>query len=287
MQKQKKNHQGIAVPKWLSVSLQAIERLSPHTSMLVASCVFSKPIKFKIPFREQKALKACTQNTHYIAEIDRHVATYEWGNTGDKILLVHGWSGRGMQLHSIAESLHQLGYHVVAFDAPAHGKSTGKKTNVLQMIATIRYFDKTLGGIYGLVGHSLGGMAIFNYCKAPNSIKKVVTVGAGDLMGAIFENFIAAVGLRHSTCDLMTRHFETKFQIKAHDFSSSVVVKEQHIPTLVLHDEDDKDIAASCADNIIKHHKNATLIKTKGLGHRRILRDDVVLKHINTFIKSS
>ena len=35
------------------------------------------------------------------------------------------------------------------------------------------------------------------------------------------------------------------------------------------------------------HHPNATLIKTKGLGHRRILRDENVMQHIKSFIQTS
>ena len=85
----------------------------------------------------------------------------------------------------------------------------------------------------------------------------------------------------------MYNYFEEKFNVKIDAFSSSGVVKHLTTPTLVIHDEEDYDINIDCATRIAKHHPNATLIKTKGLGHRKVLRDDVVLNHIKLFIQKS
>jgi alpha-beta hydrolase superfamily lysophospholipase len=52
-----------------------------------------------------------------------------------KILLVHGWSGRGTQLFKIADELLKQGYSTISFDAPAHGKSPGK-TIMVDFITT-------------------------------------------------------------------------------------------------------------------------------------------------------
>lgn len=286
MEKKKKHHQGFSVPIWLRTGFGIMERISPYLAMRLAAYIFSKPLKFKRPKKEQKALRLCNQGKEYIDQIDRTIATYTWASSGKKVLLAHGWSGRGTQMHRIAETLYEDGYHVVAYDAPAHGKSSGKQTNILQMIATIAHLDITYGFDY-LIGHSFGGMAIFNYCKTPNNVKKIVTLGAADNMRTIFDNYIQSVGLQQKTSDRMTSYFEKKYALKIDDYSPFVTVQKLQIPTLILHDEGDYDVRVDCADNIAKQHPNATLIKTKGLGHRKILRDEAILQHIKSFIQKS
>ncbi|MGB0255211.1 MAG: alpha/beta fold hydrolase [Flavobacteriaceae bacterium] len=286
MEKKKKHHQGFAVPLWLRLIFKSMEFISPYLTMRLAAYIFSKPLKFKIPEKEQKALRHCSQGQENIPEIDRTIATYTWKSSGEKVLLAHGWSGRGTQMYRIAETLHEDGYHVVAYDAPAHGKSSGKQTNILQMIATIAHLDATYGFDY-LIGHSFGGMAIYNYCKTPNRVKKIVTLGAADNMRTIFDNYILSVGLQQKTSDRMTSYFEKKYALKIDDYSPFVAVQKLQIPSLILHDEGDYDVRVDCADNIAKHHPNATLMKTKGLGHRKILRDEQVLQHIKSFIQKS
>ncbi len=287
MEKKKKHHQGFAIPIWLQLSFKILERISPYLAMRVAAYIFSKPLKFKLPEKEQKALNFCLQKKVFIADINREIKTYTWENSGEKVLLIHGWSGRGTQLYNIAELLHNEGYHVVTYDAPAHGKSSGKTTNILQMIATISFLDKSINGFDYLIGHSFGAMAIYNYCKSPNSVKKIITIGAADNMRKIFDNYILSLGLQQIISDRMTRYFEKKLSVKIGNYSPFVAVKKIQIPTLILHDENDYDVPVMCADNIAKHHPNATLIKTKGLGHRRILRDENVLQHIKSFIQQS
>lgn len=286
MEKKKKHHRGFDVPLWLRLLFKNLERISSYWAMRMAVYIFSKPPKFKIPEKEQKALRYCNQGQEYIPEINRTITTYTWKNSGKKVLLAHGWSGRGTQMHRIAETLQGEGYHVVAYDAPAHGKSSGKQTNILQMIATIAHLD-TLYGFDYLIGHSIGGMAIYNYCKTPNNVKKIVTLGAADNMRTIFDEYMLSIGLQEKTAERMTSYFEKKYALKIDDYSPFVAVQKLQIPTLILHDEGDYDVRVDCADNLAKHHSNATLVKTKGLGHRKILRDENVMQQIKSFIQKS
>lgn len=287
MKKKKKHQQGIAVPGWLKMTLKNIERISPHTAMRIAAYIFSKPLKFKLPEKERETLSRCNKKLIRVQAINENIMMYEWQNNGAKVLLAHGWSGRGTQLYAIAESLHKIGYHVVSFDAPAHGKSTGNLTNMLQWVASIESLNKRFDGFDVLIGHSLGSMAILKYCEQPSTVKKIVTIGSGDLMRTIFDNFILSVGLNLKTAKRMTTYFEQKYNVNIREYDASYVVRQQQTPTLIVHDEDDYDIGVTCADNIHKHHPNATLIKTKGLGHRRILRDETVIKQIISFIHTS
>ncbi|HEX8728518.1 MAG TPA: hypothetical protein VF739_07855, partial [Ktedonobacterales bacterium] len=48
---------------------------------------------------------------------------------GPRVLLVHGWEGRGMNLGMFIAPLTAAGYQVLALDGPAHGESPGEQTN--------------------------------------------------------------------------------------------------------------------------------------------------------------
>ncbi len=288
MKKKKKHQQGFRIPVWLRLTFSNLERISPHLAMRAAAYVFSKPLKFKVPDKEKQALKGCKQKTKQIERIDTRIATFTWENSGEKVLLAHGWSGRGMQLYYIAESLHKEGFHVVTYDAPAHGKSEGKRTNMLQMVETISHLDKAENGFDYFIGHSFGAMAIFNYCKTNmNRAKKIVTIGAADNMHTIFTDFITSIGLSKKTLEQMIAYFEKKYNVIVDDFSPYVAVQKIHVPTLLIHDEEDYDVSVNCADTIAKYHPNAKVIKTKGLGHRRILRNNGVMQDIKSFIRES
>lgn len=98
--------------------------------------------------------------------------TYEYGKSDRKVLLVHGWSGRGTQLFKIADELLDNGYSVVSFDAPAHGKSKGNTTIMSEFIASILEIEKQYGPFEFAIGHSLGGMSVLNAIKDGLKVKK-------------------------------------------------------------------------------------------------------------------
>jgi hypothetical protein len=54
---------------------------------------------------------------------------------------------------------------------------------------------------------------------------------------------------------------------------------------LVIHDEDDTDISWHSGEEIADAWLGARFIKTSGLGHRRIIHDREVIKHITDFLK--
>src|SRR6185436_19892625 len=57
----------------------------------------------------------------------RHVAAWIWASEprgrGPAIVLMHGWGGYAAQMQSFVAPLTAAGFRVIAFDAPAHGRS--------------------------------------------------------------------------------------------------------------------------------------------------------------------
>lgn len=282
--KNKQQLQGVPVPKWMVIGFKTLEQISPYMAMRIAAHIFSKPIKFRAPMLEKQQSLRCTNTLHHVTKIGENIMVYEWENAGKRILINHGWSSRGTQMYHIAEQLHAAGFHVISYDAPAHGKSSGSKTNMLQILEVTQYLKNYYGEFHALIGHSLGGGVSYQYVKQSTEVKKLVTIASIDKLSTVFENYTAIIGLSKKACDRMTVYFERKYKVKISDFDSYLAAKQIAAPTLVIHDKYDYDVSIDAANNITKHHKNATLMVTQGLGHSKILSDPKVVDAITSFI---
>jgi pimeloyl-ACP methyl ester carboxylesterase len=249
--------------------------------------LFTTPIKHKIPKRELEMDRTSIQKLISIPAINKEVVVYEYGKSEKKILLVHGWSGRGTQLFKIADELLNNGYSTISFDAPAHGKSPGKTTIMVDFIATILEIEKQFGPFEVAIGHSLGGMSVLNAIKQGLTVQHAVVIGSGDIVEDIIDDFIAKLQLKASVSKHLRMHFEKKYREKMNDYSAFLAAKETSIPVLVIHDNDDPEVPVKAGKHIYEHLKNGELLLTDGLGHRKILGNPKVMERIIQFIKNN
>ncbi len=286
MTKNKELHaQSLKIPRIILITAKLLELISQKLATLFAAKLFTTPIKHKLPKREHEMDKNSVQSKVYIPEINKKIVLYHYGNCERKILLVHGWSGRGTQLVKIADALLKLGFSTISFDAPAHGKSEGSNTLMPEFIASIIELQKQLGPFEYAIGHSLGGMAILNAVIKDLQVKKAVIIGSGDIIQDIIDDFVKQLRLKPTFGIRLKEHFESKFNTEMDSYSASRVAKDVKTPTLIIHDLHDTDVNVKAAHHIHKHLKNSELIITEGLGHRKILGNDKVVENILTFIQ--
>lgn len=273
------------IPKSILYTAKLLEYTSPKLATLFAAKLFATPIRHKVPKREFHMLENSIQKQINISSINKNITVYEYGNGSRNALLVHGWSGRGTQLVKIADLLVAQGFRVISFDAPAHGNSSGKTTIMTEFIACIHHLNKLYSGFEVIVGHSLGSMATLNAIKQGITVNKVVIIGSGDIIKDITDEFVRKLRMKPNISEKLTKHFESKFQIKMNDYSASVAAEQIELPVLIIHDTDDVDVPVKAAYNIASKLKNHELYITAGLGHRKILGDTHVLNKIRDFIK--
>lgn len=276
--------QSLQIPKPILITAKFLEAISPKLAMLFAAKLFVRPIKHKIPKRELHMVQKSKQTILFVPSINKKINIYEYGNNEKKILMVHGWSGRGTQMVKIADKMLELGYAIISFDAPAHGKSDGKTTIMTEFIASILEIEKQFGPFEFAIGHSLGGMSILNAIKQNLNVKKAIIIGSGDIIQDVINDFIQKLQLKPKIGLLLKNHFEKKYNEPMENYSASFSAKSVTIPVLIIHDKDDDDVALKAAHNIHKHLKNSTLMITEGLGHRKILGDTKVIETIKEFI---
>ena len=276
--------QTLKIPKVILLTAKLLEVISPKLVTVFAAKLFTTPIKHKIPKREHHMDRESKQHVLHIPSIKKDINIYHYGSGAKKVLLVHGWSGRGTQLVKIADELLNLGYSTISFDAPAHGKSKGNSSIMLEFIESILEIDKEFGPFEFAVGHSLGGMSIINAIKQNLEVKKAIIIGSGDIIQDIINDFTNKLNLQNDISVKLKDHFENKFNLKMDDFSASIAGKEVKIPVLLVHDKNDTDVDIKASYSIHKNIENSELYITEKLGHRKILGNNEVIKKIVEFI---
>lgn len=277
-------NQSLQIPKAITRTAKLLQAISPKLATLFAARLFTTPLKHSIPKRELEMEQNSQQQKLWIPKINKEIQLYHYGTSDPKVLLVHGWSGRGTQLFKIADGLLQNGFSTISFDAPAHGKSGSKTTLMPEFIASILEIDKQFGPFDFAIGHSLGGMSILNAIKEGLVVKKAVIIGSGDIIQDIIDDFVLKLELKSQIAPMMKNHFEKKHGVEMESYSASLAAMSVTVPVLVIHDENDDEIPAKAAHNIHQNLKNGELFITEKLGHRKILGDKNVIAKTIDFI---
>lgn len=284
--KSKKPNQTLKIPKIILVTGKFLSFISTKLVVRFAARLFTTPIKYKIPKRELEMDAKSAQQSILVPSINKEIVVYHFGESPKKILLVHGWSGRGTQLVKFAEELEKLDYSTISFDAPAHGKSPSRSTLMPEFIASILEIDKQFGPFEAAIGHSLGGMSLLNAVKDKFKTNQLIIIGSGDIVQDIINDFVQKLELDPKFNDLLRIHFEKKHSVSMDSYSAWHSARKIDIPVLVIHDKDDDEVPVSCALHIHQNLKNGELLLTQNLGHRKILGDTEVIQKTINFITS-
>lgn len=274
----------IKLPKYIILLGKLLQFFSTNLASKYCTKLFITPLKLKVPEREQLMLNNAQQKKVYVPVLNKTIVSYHYGSGDQTILIVHGWSGRGTQLVKIATAFVNQGYKIISFDAPAHGLSNGSTTDMKEFIDCIFAIEKEFGSFDYGIGHSLGGMSLINANNQGLYLKKLITIGAADIITDIINNFIRNMELQPAVAAKMKQILDIKYDGDIDNYSASEAAKGVIIPTLIIHDENDLDVHVSCAKNIRHNLKKGELFITKNLGHRKILGNEQVIQKTIQFI---
>ena len=260
--------------------------LSPRLAGRVAYEMWFTPTRFRTPPVEAEALAAA--ELEYRAINNLSIATYRWGGSGPTVLLVHGWSGRGTQLWPYVQPLLAAGYSVLSFDAPAHGRSSGKQTNLYQFADVIQSLDEHYGPFESVITHSFGGPCLAVAMQNGLATSSVVNIAPPAHVEGLVAHFSDALSIPENAVNDFVRRFEIAFGDNILQRASMVnIVSDFDQPALVIHDEDDADIPWEEGQAVARAWKRARFIKTSSFGHRRILRDPDTIAGVVDFVQSN
>jgi len=238
--------------------------------------------RYPQPEREQEWLSGAQRLT--LVHRGRPLAVYRWGE-GPTVLLVHGWHGRGTQLGAFAAPLVAAGLRVVAFDAPAHGRTPGRATDLPEVSEALLTVANANAPLHGVIAHSFGAACTLAAIRLGLTPQRVVALSAPANLEFLMDSFAARLGIGAAVMAVHRRLVESKFGADLwRRLSPTEIARGLSIPALLIHDEDDHDVPYGESESLARVWQNATLIRTRGLGHRRILRDPDVVARVVAFM---
>ncbi len=279
------NNNSFEIPKSLLYTGKTLQFFSKDLAVRFLAKIFETPPKYRTPQREIMMQESSKNEIHYIPSIQKDIMVYTYGYSKKKVLLLHGWSGRGTQMHHIADKMLENKMMVIAFDAPAHGLSSGKSTNMLEYIETIKFIKKKYGPFEAAIGHSWGGMTLLNFAARDSELKKIVIIGADDKIPEVIKSFVKKFELKPILVKKIIKYYNKKIKFDINNFSSSEAAKKIKIPTFVIHDSQDKFVPVSSAYIIRQNLQDGLLLITNGLGHHKVFKDKTVIQKIIDFIQ--
>lgn len=244
---------------------------------------FLTPPRQPLSAAESELLATATCQAVPFGEID--IQAFSWGSGEETVLLVHGWGGYGLQLSSFIEPLVRSGYRVLTFDAPAHGSTAGQQTNGLEMAEAIAMVARHQGPIAATIAHSLGATSTTMALSEGMLMGKVVYLGALCWLANAAKVFAKRSRLSVELESAFIQVVEAQFGRDLwHRFSIEQTAKNLTLPALLFHDTRDREVAIYESQRIAQIWAGARLVETSGLGHRRILYDEAVVRAAIEFL---
>jgi pimeloyl-ACP methyl ester carboxylesterase len=216
------------------------------------------------------------------------VAGYRWNAGGTrKVLILHGFESAASNFIGYIDPFIKKNYEVLAFDAPAHGYSSGRQITAIVYRDLIKYVHNHYGPVKSYMGHSLGGFVLsLALAEMPHDEDyRAVFIAPSAETGTAITNFFQLTGLDSN----VRKEFEKLIEaISGHPvswFSISRAMNDIRARILWIHDEGDQVTPYQDALKVkAENHSNIQFVSTKGLGHSRIYRDPNVIKMVVEFL---
>jgi pimeloyl-ACP methyl ester carboxylesterase len=215
-----------------------------------------------------------------------HLAAWDWGE-GPTILLVHGWGGSAAHMEGFIAPLLQAGFHVAAFDQPAHGLSSGERTNVLEFREAIMALDRRVGPVYGVIAHSLGATAsLLALDRGMRAHQAVLLAPPVDVV-SFLAPFAARIGLPAPRVRGIGERIEAFLRADLGDETAEQVAARMTISALVVHDVADRMVPVAHGHALASAWPRAIFQPVSGLGHGKLVRDPAVIGRACRFLQPS
>jgi len=187
---------------------------------------------------------------------------------------------------AFVEPLLNRSYKVIAFDAPAHGSSEGKRSNLLYFKKTARQIVERTGIPDLAIGHSLGANAIIMLAKEDHlQIPKVILISPLNRLMSVFEDFQELLSLQKALFNHFVKQFEAIAGYSFNDFYFHDYGKESPLnQVLLLHDEGDQITDFMHSKEMNELWPQTQLEPISGSGHYRILWQEQTLETVKEFI---
>lgn len=259
--------------------------LMPARTLRSAFDLFGTPMAG--PRAKAHGMDVAGARIHELPFGDERLTTYVWGepDTQPRVLLIHGWTSFGLRFLPWVDPLRRAGYAVIAFDQPAHGRSSGCRSSLPMFADGLECVAAHYGAMAGVVGHSLGGAAAaVALSRGLQAERAVLLAPAADPLDAA-RRFGDFIGLAPRLSQRIFDDYQAQTGLSLADFQAPSIAPRITHPVLVVHDVEDPDVPWAEGECYARDCPQATMISTRGLGHYRIAKDPKVIADAIAFLQ--
>lgn len=259
-------------------ALFTVLQLFPPVASRVACRYFFRP-------RKRRPRNVNELKTYDLALSDEKVRVYE-GGKGPAVLVMHGWESSVARLETLLNSLIANNFRVIAFDMPAHGHSPAEDTDILQITDIIMSLAESAGPFVAAIGHSFGGVCLANALRCKLDLARLVLISTPSSLAGMIDKYCRALGIWRPTKSRLVRAIEERLAScdLEHEFDLRLILQHAGVPTLVIHDQNDRVVPFSEGEELSRARADIELLATDNLGHSRIIRDAPTIDKCITFI---
>lgn len=264
---------------------RVLAALSPELAARFAAHVFLRPRPRPITPDDAQFLRGARASR--LSTAHGAVQVYEWPARGPTVLVMHGWYSHAARLRVIIQELQQLGLRVVAFDAPAHGRSAGRHADLHRFRDALEAVIAAHGPIDAILAHSFGALAATTWLaedRAAAQLRAAVLVGAPRDVGYLFDSFVQVLELRADVVARLRALFRERYGREPEQFSACPLAQHIHAPVLLVHGEEDELVPVEHAGEIALQLPDGRVQVIGGLSHSGPLRDERTVELMVHFI---
>jgi pimeloyl-ACP methyl ester carboxylesterase len=269
--------------RWgLRLQFRLLSRFAPSVAERRAAALFGTPRQSTRP--AEPATPGQRAERFTVSSGRFRLAAWAWGK-GPSVLLVHGWNGHAGQFSGFIAPLLASGFRVVAFDQPAHGRSSGRRTNLPQMAEALQAMARAVGPLHAVVAHSLGAtgtaLALFDHLPAERTVLIAPPAAAPHFAQAL----ATALGLSPERSEGMLAQIQRDVGVHLESLDIRRIAEWIRQPALIFHDVADREVPFAHGRAIAEAWPGARFVPLERLGHTRPLQDPDVMRATVEFLR--
>lgn len=242
---------------------------------------FTRPQRRSPSFEQQARLNQGDYFEHPYA--GGHLAAWRFGD-GTPVLLVHGWDACAADMLTLLDPLRAAGHSVVVFDNPAHGRSSGERTSVLDIGEAVYSLAGALGEVRALVAHSVGSAASLWAFQRGLRVQNSVHFAGPSSLSAMLSLTARAFGLPPMVESALLDWGAELIGRPLADLDVENLYGALRHPGLIIHDPRDRVVPFAASQALHAYWPDSRLIAAEGLGHNRVLGDAQLIEQVLDFI---
>jgi len=253
----------------LGALFNGMARLAPARAGRLVFFLFGLPKRRK--FKQKETDFFAKANLRYEQIGDNQIAIYHWGNSGSLVLLAHGWESNAGRWRKVVTGLLRAGFQVIAVDAPAHGRSSGRHFTMIRYAEVLRVILQKNSPVDVLIGHSVGGAAcVWALGQTDPALrpKRAIVLASFASIQYIMDNARKLIGASDTLMAAVDDHIEHISGKRIAEYNLAETARNLgEVQTLLIHDRGDRVTHFAEGEKLGAAWPGARFWATEGYGH--------------------